>query len=63
LLACVANFTLTNVEHGKGLSCATDDKRPFATKLFGGDHEADSGDNNLDDTVDTGCEKTSGTSI
>jgi hypothetical protein len=26
--------------------------------LFGGDHETDGSDNDLHDTVDTGCEKT-----
>jgi hypothetical protein len=61
-LKCSADSQLTNVEHGKCLSRATNDKRPFATKLFGGDHETDSGDNNLDNTVDTGREKTSRTS-
>jgi len=30
--------------------------------LFGGDHETDGSDNDLDDAVDTGCEKTSGAS-
>jgi len=57
LLRCVNDFTLTNVEHGKRLSRTANDERPFATKLLGGDHEADSRDNNFDDAVDTGREK------
>ena len=48
-----------NVEHGESLSRATNDERPLAAKLLGGDHEADCGDDNLDDTVNSCCEKTS----
>lgn len=48
-----------NVEHGESLSGTTDDKRPLAAELLGGDHEADCGDDNLDDAVDTCCEETS----
>lgn len=55
----MTRFTLTNVEHGKCLPCTTNDKRPFATKLLGGNHEADSSDNDLDNAVDTGCEEAS----
>ena len=48
-----------NVEHGESLSGATDDERPLAAKLLGGDHEVDCGDDNLDDTVNSCCEKAS----
>jgi hypothetical protein len=62
LLRRCIDLALTNVEHGKCLSSATDDKGPFATKLFGGDHKTDCSNNDLDDTVDASCEKTSRTS-
>ena len=61
LRRCV-RFALTNVEHGKRLSCTANDKGPFTTKLFGGNHKTDGSDNDLDDAVDTGCEETSRTS-
>jgi len=43
-----------NVEHGESLSGATNDKRPFASKLFGSDHETDSRNDYLNDAVDSG---------
>jgi len=48
-----------NVEHGESLSGATNDERPFAAKLLGSNHETNCGNDDLDDTVDTCCEKTS----
>jgi hypothetical protein len=48
-----------DVEHGESLSGATNDERPFAAKLLGGDHQTDSSDNDLDNAVDACCEKAS----
>ena len=48
-----------DVEHGESLSGSTDNERPLAAELFGCDHEADCSDDDLDDAIDTCCEKAS----
>jgi hypothetical protein len=45
-----------DVEHGKGLSGSADDERPFAAKLLSSNHQTDSGDDDLDNTIDSCCE-------